>query len=55
VWSFSPTKHYGPTTYQVVKIRNNVPPSKQCLLTSTGVPQGTCWVSETPFMPLPSS
>jgi ABC-type branched-subunit amino acid transport system substrate-binding protein len=55
VWSFSPTKHYGPTTYQIVKIRNNVPPSKQCDLTSTGVPQGTCWVSETPFMPLPNS
>lgn len=55
VWNFSPTKFYGPTDYQVVKILNNVPPSKQCILTFDGKPQGTCWVSETPFKPLPTS
>jgi hypothetical protein len=55
VWSFSPTKMYGPTEYQVVKIHNNVPPSAQCKLKTNHKPQGTCWVTETPFSPLPAS
>jgi hypothetical protein len=55
VWSFSKTKMYGPSEYQVVKVHNNVPPSKQCILTFNGKPQGTCWVSVAPFKPLPST
>lgn len=55
VWSFSPTKMYGPSDYKVVKIHNNVPPSKQCVLTFDGKPQGTCWVTVQPFKPLPDT
>ena len=55
VWSFGPNKFYGPTQYQVVKIHNNVPPSSQCKLKTNHQPQGTCWVTEQPFKPLPSS
>jgi hypothetical protein len=55
VWSFGPTKMYGPTEYQVVKVHNNVPPSSQCKLKTNHKPQGTCWVTETPFKPLPTS
>jgi hypothetical protein len=55
IWSFGPDKMYGPTSYQVVKIHNNVPPSSQCKLKTNGKPQGTCWVTEEPFKPLPSS
>jgi hypothetical protein len=55
VWSFGPDKMYGPTTYQVVKVHNNVPPSSQCKLKTNHKPQGTCWVSVQPFKPLPSS
>ena len=55
VWSFGPDKFYGPTQYQVVKIHNNVPPSSQCKLKTNHQPQGTCWVTEQPFKPLPSS
>jgi len=54
LWNFSPTKMYGPSEYQVVKVHNNVPPSKQCILTFNGKPQGTCWVSVAPFKPLPA-
>jgi len=55
VWSFGPNKFYGPTQYQVVKIHNNVPPSSQCKLKTNKKPQGTCWVTEQPFKPLPAS
>jgi len=55
VWSFSPTKMYGPTQYQVVKLHNNVPPSSQCKLKTNHKPQGTCWVSVQPFAPLPTT
>jgi hypothetical protein len=54
VLSFGPTKHYGPTLYKVVRLRNNVPPSSACQLTSQGIAQGTCWVTVQPFAPLPS-
>jgi hypothetical protein len=54
-WSFGSNKMYGPTEYQVVKIHNNVPPSSQCLLKTNGKPQGTCWVVEQTWMPLPAS
>ena len=53
VWSFGPSKFYGPTQYQVVKIHNNVPPSSQCKLKTNHKPQGTCWVTVQPFKPLP--
>ncbi|MGP0032592.1 MAG: ABC transporter substrate-binding protein [Acidimicrobiales bacterium] len=60
VWTFGPDKFYGPTTYQVVKVHNNVPPSSQCVLKTNHRPQGTCWVSippyghiGTPLTPLP--
>ena len=54
-WSFGPDKFYGPTQYQVVKIHNNVPPSSQCKLKTNHQPQGTCWVTEQPFKPLPGA
>ncbi len=54
VLSFSATKHYGPTEYKIVRLRNNVPPSSDCQLTSEGKPQGTCWVTVQPFTPLPT-
>jgi hypothetical protein len=54
VWSYSPTKMYGPTEYQVVKIHNNVPPSSQCQLTTFHKAQGTCWVVQQSWQPLPS-
>jgi ABC-type branched-subunit amino acid transport system substrate-binding protein len=54
VLSFSATKHYGPTEYKIVRLRNNVPPSSDCQLTSEGKAQGTCWVTVQPFTPLPT-
>ena len=53
-WSFGPDKFYGPTQYQVVKVHNNVPPSSQCKLKTNHQPQGTCWVTEQGFKPLPT-
>jgi ABC-type branched-subunit amino acid transport system substrate-binding protein len=52
-WTFGPTKMYGPSTYTVVKIHNNVPPSSQCVLKTNGKPQGTCWVIVQKSQPLP--
>jgi hypothetical protein len=54
VWSYGPDKMYGPTTYTVVKIHNNVPPSSQCLLKTNHKPQGTCWVVVQKSEPLPT-
>jgi hypothetical protein len=54
ILSYGPDKRYGPTLYKIVQLRNNVPPSSQCQLTSQGKPQGTCWVNLTPFTPLPT-
>jgi ABC-type branched-subunit amino acid transport system substrate-binding protein len=53
IWTFGPNKFYGPTQYQVVRLHNNVPPSSQCKLKTNGQPQGTCWVSEGGWAPLP--
>jgi hypothetical protein len=53
VWSFAPDKMYGPTTYTVVKLHNNVPPSAQCILKTNHKPQGTCWVVVHKAKPLP--
>jgi hypothetical protein len=54
IWSFGPDKRYGPTTYTVVKIHNNVPPSSQCILKTNHKPQGTCWVVVQKSKALPS-
>jgi hypothetical protein len=59
VWTFGPTKYYGPVRYQVVKLHDNNPPSSQCLLKyepgepGNGKPQGTCWVVVQGWTPLP--
>jgi hypothetical protein len=53
-WTFGPDKFYGPNTYQVVKVHNNVPPSSQCKLKTNHKPQGTCWVTVQGFKPLPT-
>ncbi len=55
VWTFGPNKFYGPTSYQVVELHNNVPPSPQCKLKTNGQPQGTCWVQTQGFQPLPTA
>jgi hypothetical protein len=55
IWSFGPDKRYGPSTYTVVKLHNNVPPSSQCILKTNHKPQGTCWVVVQKAKPLPSS
>ncbi len=54
ILSFGPKKHYGPTLFKIVQLRNNVPPSSACQLTSEGKAQGTCWVTVRPFAPLPT-
>jgi Periplasmic binding protein len=54
IWTFGPDKFYGPSTYTVVKIHNNVPPSSQCDLKTNHKPQGTCWVVVQKGKPLPS-
>jgi hypothetical protein len=54
VWTFGPDKRYGPSTYTVVKLHNNVPPSSQCILKTNHKPQGTCWVVTQTSRPLPS-
>ncbi len=54
ILSFGPDKRYGPTEFKIVRLRNNVPPSSACQLTSQGKPQGTCWVTVEPFTPLPT-
>ncbi len=53
VWTFGADKFYGPTSYTVVKIHNNVPPSSQCDLKTNHKPQGTCWVVVQKAKPLP--
>ena len=54
ILSFGPNKRYGPTQFKIVKLRNNVPPSSACQLTSQGKTQGTCWVTVQPFTTLPT-
>jgi hypothetical protein len=53
-WTFGPDKRYGPSTYTVVKLHNNVPPSSQCILKTNHKPQGTCWVVVQKSRPLPT-
>ncbi|MGA3149715.1 MAG: ABC transporter substrate-binding protein [Acidimicrobiales bacterium] len=54
VLSYGPNKRYGPTEYQVVKLRVNSPPSPLCKTTPGKPPAATCWVSVRPFVPLPT-
>ncbi len=54
VLSFGPTKRYGPTEYQVVRLHINSPVSSQCKLPKDSIPQLTCWVNVRPFVPLPT-
>lgn len=54
VLSYGPNKRYGPTEYQVVKLRVNSPPSSLCKTTPGKPPPGTCWVSVRPWQPLPT-
>ncbi len=54
VLSYGPNKRYGPTKYQVVKLRVNSPPSPLCKTTPGKPPAATCWVSVRPFVPLPT-
>ncbi len=54
VLSYGPDKRYGPTQYQVVKLRVNSPPSSLCKTTVGRPPPATCWVSIQPFVPLPT-
>jgi hypothetical protein len=53
VLSYGPDKRYGPTEYQVVKLRVNSPPSPLCKTTVGRPPAATCWVSVQPYAPLP--
>jgi len=53
VLTYGPHKRYGPTQYQVVKLRVNAPPSSQCKTTVGHPPPATCWVSVQPWEPLP--
>ncbi len=55
ILTYGPHKFYGATLYKIVKLHNNVPPSSQCQLTSQSKAQGTCWVTMTPFTPLPGT
>lgn len=52
--SYSSSKYYGPTEYRVVRLHNNSPPSSQCYVYQSGKTQGTCWVVEQNWQPLPS-
>jgi hypothetical protein len=54
VLSYGPDKRYGPTEYQVVKLRVNSPPSPLCKTTAGRPPPATCWVSVRPYEPLPA-
>jgi hypothetical protein len=54
VLSYSPTKFYGPTQYQVVKLHTNSPATSACKLKTNHKPQGTCWVTVQGFRPLAS-
>jgi hypothetical protein len=53
VLTYRPTKRYGPSTYQIVRLHYNVPASTQCKMPLDGIPQTVCWVSVRPFAPLP--
>ena len=54
ILSYGPNKRYGPTEYQVVKLRVNSPASSLCKTTVGKPPPATCWVSVRPFVPLPT-
>lgn len=54
ILSYGPDKFYGPVEYRVVRIHNNVPPSKACILLANHKPVGTCWQIVDNWRPLPT-
>jgi len=53
ILSYGPAKYYGPSQFQVVKLRYNEPQSSQCKMPLDRIPQTVCWVTVRPFQPLP--
>ena len=54
ILSYGPDKRYGPTSYHVVKLRVNSPPSPLCKSGAGKPPPATCWVGVGPWEPLPT-
>jgi hypothetical protein len=54
VLSYGPDKRYGPSEYQVVRLRVNSPASSLCKSGVGKPPPATCWVTVQPFVPLPT-
>ena len=55
ILTYSPTKFYGPTQYQVVRLHINSPPSTQCRTPLGNLPpQVVCWTPVQHWKPLPS-
>ena len=53
--TYGPTKLYGPTQYQVVRLHVNSPPSSQCRIPLGNLPpQVVCWTPVQPWKPLPT-
>ncbi len=55
VLTFGPDKRFGPTSYQVVRLHVNQPPSSLCKMPENLIPQMTCWIQVRPFVPLPTT
>jgi hypothetical protein len=53
--TYGPSKYFGPTEYEVVRLHTNDPHNNACPLTFDGTPQGTCWQVVSPFQPLPTT
>jgi len=53
IFSFGPSKYYGPSQYQVVQLHVNSPPTSACKMPLDGIPQTVCWVHVDAFKPLP--
>jgi len=51
--SYGSDRFSGPTTYRVVRLHTNVPPSSQCKFPLNHIPQGVCWVVVKNWRPLP--
>jgi len=52
--TYGPSKYYGATQFEVVRLHTNDPHNNACPLTFDGTPQGTCWQVVQPFQPLPA-
>jgi hypothetical protein len=54
--TYGPSKFYGPTQYQVVRLHVNSPPSSQCRIPLGNLPpQVVCWTPVQPWKPLPTA